>query len=53
MVLYFRGALEITKQPPRTRSKTKVLSEEEVITSDEFPEILEQEKTTRQTNKQE
>ena len=37
---YFRKVLEVRKQPARTRSKTRVRLEGEVITSDEFVELL-------------
>ena len=41
---YFRGVLEIKTQPPRMRSHTRVRVEGEVITSDEFVQLLETQK---------
>ena len=41
---YFRGVLEIKTQPARVRSHTRVRIEGEVITSNEFIQLLQREK---------
>jgi len=45
---YFRGVLEVKTCPTRTRCKNRVRIEGEVITSDEFLELLEKEKQDKQ-----
>ena len=44
---YFQRILEVRRLPSRTRSKTRVRLEGEVITSDEFVELLEKEQDKR------
>ena len=46
---YFCGVLEVTKQPSRARSKTKVRIEGEVITSDEFLKIMEEQQQQKKS----
>ena len=48
---YFRGVLEVKVRPTGTRSHTRVRVEGEVITSDEFVQLLEKEKQGKGRNK--